>query len=390
MAVAVVPWPLTFDRDAPRFAADYVGFDNFFDAVSELGRRAGASDRDQIQWACRYAGVESESWELVEAFAEPNATFTTFRDQVRRLYPHLQFSFHDLEVLIRRTQTYTNMSQEDFEQYHHSFVTIAAYLKNQQIVSDRECGRRYLEGFPQPVQAYIAHRLGFTKPDIIPANGYDFDDIQATASFVFAAGGSSYQSPSFTPTLLAVSSSDRTSIQDLIQYISTMTQSFAIALQQRPQPSSSNIEPAPRPCVFCSAPDHRIRDCLIAVEYHRQGKVVRNEYGRIVLPDGSPPPRSGPGQNIQEKVDYFWEFQKARSNNHHHPRERVSPHFLEIRNGHGFTTDTLTLDDHRNESDTPTSSPDVQEQIRVLQARIESLKKTPKHPRKPTLCPRPV
>ena len=96
----------------PWFTATYIGFGTFFDAVNILGNQAGASDPEKIGWVCRYAGAESEYWELIDASPEPNSTFTAFQDQVCALYPELDparcFSYHDLKVLVRHTKTCTD------------------------------------------------------------------------------------------------------------------------------------------------------------------------------------------------------------------------------------------------------------------------------------------
>ena len=125
-------WPLTYSREAPCFVSDHFGFEAFFDDVDELGNRTMASEQDRILWACRYAGFESESWKSVPAFADATATFATFRDKVRKYYPHLdptrRFTYHDLNILIQQTQSYSHMTREDFGRYHRSFVTISGYL----------------------------------------------------------------------------------------------------------------------------------------------------------------------------------------------------------------------------------------------------------------------
>ena len=69
--------------------------------------------------------------------------------------------------------------------------------------------------------------------------------------------------------------------------------------------------------MFCSAPDHHIQDCPIASEYRQQGKITHNEHGKVMLPNGRLPSHNSHnelGQNLQEKVDYFWEFQNIRTN----------------------------------------------------------------------------
>ena len=355
-------WPLTFEEDAPWFAATYVGFDTFFDTIDILDDQAGALDLERIEWACCYAGAKSESWELVDAFSEPNATFATFRDQVCTLYPKLDpvrcFSYRDLEVLVQRMKTCSDMTLDEFGQYSRDFATISTYLKKWQHLSDNEQGCCYLEGFPPPIHSCITYRLKFTKPDIVPADGYDFKDICDATSVVFNTGGSSYQPLTITPTSSPISSSDQSSLQDILQAMSSMAQSLAVAPQQWQQPftvyppqppsislqKSSTVYPsppsphvphpsAPRACVFCSAPDHRIWDCLIASKYCRQGKITCNEHGKVMLPDGRLPSRNELGRNLQEKVDYFWELQNIHANDNQ-SCTRATMHFLEVQNEH--------------------------------------------------------
>ena len=381
MVVATIPWPTPFSRDAPRFVADYVDFDIFFDAIDELGCRARAPDSDRMKWACRYAGAESESWKFVESFSEPNATFATFRDQVHECYPQLdkarRFSFRDLDDLTQRTQTCPNMTQKDLGRYYRSFLPIAAHLRDYQGLSEREHSRRYLEGFPQPIRDNIARRLELTKPDVIPTDGYNFNDIQVAATFVFAAGGADYRAPVVTPTSSTVSASGLTAVEDLVRAMLTMVQSFASVVQNQPPPSYPQplVRPPSQVCAFCSAPDHCIRECPIVGEYHQQGKIARNDSGKIVLPDGRLPPRIGSSRNLQERVDYAWQSQNVRGNDD--PScEQVSTHFLEVQSERSFTSSTSTLGNHRHDTASPTTTPEVQEEILSLQAQIESLRKS--------------
>ena len=206
--VAVAHWPLTYSQDTPRFTSDHTGIEAFFDDVDKLGTRTTASERDRIHWACRYAGAESESWKCTKAFTQSNATFTMFRDQVRAYYPHLdptrRFTFHDLDLLIRRTQAHSNMTREDFGRYYRSFIAISSYLKRHHDLSDRECGHRYLDGFPQPIRTSIASQLLITRHNVVPSNGYALVDIQESATFVFAAGVSPLDGLGITRALNAI------------------------------------------------------------------------------------------------------------------------------------------------------------------------------------------
>ena len=370
-----VHWPLTYSRDAPRFASDHFGFDAFFDNVDELGNRATASELERMQWACRYAGAESESWKFLDALTTAGATFTTFRDQVRTCYPHLdldhRWSFDDLEDLLARTRSHSSMSREDLGRYYRSFVTISNYLVKRTIISKKQQGRLYLSGFPHSTRLALARRLEITCPNVIPSDGYNFEDVHECAAFVLIVREASV----FIERDPSPLSSEQASLEELVQ---VMAQSFASVVQNPPPvpPYPQSSFRSSQTCAFCSSPVHLIRDCPIVSEYHRQGRIMRNEYGKIILPDGRLPPRNGPGRNLQERVDYFWEFQCSRANDNH-SHEGASTHFLEIQDDCGMTMNASVFGPH-TVSEPPTVSPDAQEKIWSLQAQIEQLRSSSK------------
>jgi hypothetical protein len=63
----------------------------------------------------------------------------------------------------------------------------------------------------------------------------------------------------------------------------------------------------PRGCIFCTLPNHRLRECLAAQEYVRSGRaIVLSEPGgpgRLYLPNGQPIPNDGTGQGIKHSID---------------------------------------------------------------------------------------
>ena len=245
----------------------------------------------------------------------------------------------------------------------------------------------YLDGFPQPIRIKIARRLEFTAPNVVPSDGYDLDVVHASVSFIFAAGAMSYDPPSVAAPRAASPASDQPSLKDLINAMSSMTQSVHAALRQtsagpsHPPPSRvpllpapggavsnpprwdpSNAAPAPQGCVFCSAPEHYIRECPVIADYQRRGMVNRNENGKIVLPDGRFPPRTLPGKNMKERIDSFWESQNIRG------KDTVSTNFLETDDDYIFALEASAFDNP------PSEEPSADEQIQVLQAQIESLR----------------
>jgi len=341
--MATFNMPMSNSRDAPRFSPEPNSFDYFFEDVAELAQRAGLSEADTIKWAIRYAGAESESWRQVSCLAPgraPAPTFAEFKEEVRRVYPHLsasrRYTHEDLERLVARTQDYVGMTRDDFGDYYRRFITYTAYLISKDRLSKRERNTYYLRGFPQPVRARVLQRLSVKKPDVLPDEGYDFDDIHEAASFVLNGGDRGSDSREVAP-VPKRESADQGSISELIQAMSGLTRVFTASVQNqgqqsRPPPLPRLPNPAPggptpggvvqnapqwsqpqqrqdqyqQGCMFCSATDHFVRNCPVAAQYLQQGKASLNEYGRIALPDGRYPSRNIPGKNMRERLDNYW------------------------------------------------------------------------------------
>ena len=81
-------------------------------------------------------------------------------------------------------------------------------------------------------------------------------------------------------------------------------------------------------------------------------------------------PRSGPGWNINERVDYFWKFQSVRVDN-------SQSRFLEVRDECSFTMGASTPNDYHGQSAPPAAN-EVQERIRFLQTQIKLLRTSSK------------
>jgi hypothetical protein len=57
--------------------------------------------------------------------------------------------------------------------------------------------------------------------------------------------------------------------------------------------------------VFCSSIDHLVRECPSATQYIQQKKIIRDDTGRIALPDGNYVPQGVPGKNLCKQVDNY-------------------------------------------------------------------------------------
>ena len=391
--------PLANSREAPKFTADASGFDAFFEDVEELATRAGLSPADTIKWMIRYASPESDAWKHVPCLS-PDApdppTAAEFKADVLSFYPHLsdnrRYTTRDLERVLERVQGYRDMSRVDLGDYYRRFVTYSTYLIDKGRLSERERDAWYLRGFPQPVRVSILQRLSIKKPDVLPEDGYPFKDVHAAAEFVLNAGvpAASDSVPIPKPKPEPV---DQGGIGELIQAMSQLTRVFTAnvrgrspSLSSRP-PRSGNVSPAPggasqtpprwnqRPsqesqgCMFCSAPDHYVKDCPIANQYLRQGKLIRNDERRLALPDGRYPSRAIPGRNMRERVDNHWIAEGIFDEKEQESQETFATHFLEGPEECIFTLDLDPVEE-------PSHSPNYDQtyEAQRIQAQIDALR----------------
>lgn len=415
MAAPPFYMPLSHSSKAPRFTSDQSGFDDFFDAVSELAKRANLSEKDKIEWANRYAGAESDSWKTLPCLdpSRPTAaTFSEFKDEVLKCYPHLstdrRFTNHDLTRLMEKTQDYRDMSRNDLGEYYRKFMTVTTYLIAKGRFSTREKSAAYLQGFPQPVRSSIKSRLAVKKMDVLPDEGYDFEDIHDAAMFVLSAGSSG---PEVKVEHHVEPLRDRSPIDDLIKVVSNLTRVVEKSSQnqqpqqrphypqqypQNPQPPPPRPQQFPRAgpfptpggvalnapqwtqprgsdnagCMFCSSPDHYVRDCPVAAQYIAERKIARNNLGRLTLPDGRYVPHQFTGQNMRERFDKFLASQGQR------PADRngfdpVSTHFLEGPDEYVFEFDLSPSSEKPSER---SLKDDLREQIHLAEAKLESLR----------------
>jgi hypothetical protein len=393
------PMPLPHSAKAPRFSSTPTGFDEFFEDVVELARRAGLGDADTIKWALRYAGTEGDAWRYVPCMTVTNAapTFAVFLAAVRQCYPHLtadrRYTNRDLENLLTRTANIREMSRDEFGDYYRRFLTYTSYLIANRRLSVEDRNMDYLRGFPPDVSAKITHRLSIKKPDVVPDDGYDFNDIQEAASFVFSSASRKSRG---TPDASVKAEPADSSMVELVRAMSDLTRVFTASMQnqQAPPPPPPprfprlpNAQPTPggvvqnpprwtqpnsdqfqQNCMFCSAQDHFVRNCPVASQYLQQGKVIRNDYGKLSLPDGTYVPRNVPGKNMRERLDNFWTAQGMNGPSEN-TQEAVATNFLE-----GPDECVFALDIAPQSSQSTSSDEGAFDQVQLLQAQIDSLR----------------
>ena len=322
-------------REAPRFLSDFTGFNNFFRDVEELGRRAGITELNKIDWAVRYANSEADTWMRGFDRNDANATLSTFKDAVRKRYPQLstdhRYTIRDLERIANRVRRFDDMTREDLGDYHRKFIDCSDYLLDQDEINRREESEIYLDGLPSYLRSRVLHRLSVKLPDVQPSRGYKIEDVHDAA--LFELDGFTDRGVRRGHRDLAEHRSPG-SVDDFVQALTRVLsttghrQQPPLAAYPAPPPLPPRYPRPPTPggvdhnaprwnpqptansydtrCVFCGSQSHYIRECPIATQYLQQGKVIRNSSGRLTLPDGRYPSRNVPGNNMRDKVDHLW------------------------------------------------------------------------------------
>ncbi|KAF9642806.1 hypothetical protein BDM02DRAFT_3192654 [Thelephora ganbajun] len=367
--------PMSNARDAPRFSSDPSGFDAFFDNVNELARHAGLSKADKIKWACHYAGAESDSWRSVPCLVagrDPAPTFAEFKWEVMQHYPHLSndhcYTNRDLERLVDHTRESINMSRDDLGGYYRKFITYSEYLIHHGHLSACECNSAYLRGFPQPVRAHVLQCLLIKHPNVLPDEGYEFVDVHDAVVFVLSSGGRALPEDSPLPPTRHAGSLEQGLVGELVCAMSELARVFAAnmpSLQAPPSHPPPRFPPhPPTPGGVVSNPPRwgpvNPDSYESGSQYLQQGKVICNGYGKLSLPDSRYILRNIPGKNIREE----------------NTRDVVATHFLEGPDECVFAFDIAPTGEYGSSSTSSRDEDsDVLEQIQVMQAQIDSLRK---------------
>ena len=341
-------------REAPRFLSDHTGFDNFFRDVEELGRRAGISEVEKIDWAVRYANSEANTWMRNFDKTVAGVTLDNFKTAVLKRYPHLatdhRYTIRDLERIAARTRRFDDLTREDLGDYHRKFIDCSEYLISQGEINRREESEIYLDGFPSYLHTRILHRLSVKLPDVQPSKGYKLEDVHEAALFALDGFVSRDTRRSLDSRPLGQSSDTVAELlQALTRVLTTTGQSQQPAPAAIPSPAPRYPRPptpggvvqnAPRwnppgpdayrppvnPCMFCSSLNHYVRNCPVAADYIQQGKITRNNAGKLCLPDGRYLPRDIPGNDMRERVDNYRNTEGAQNRDRYNRDNRDRPY----------------------------------------------------------------
>lgn len=400
-----------FDSHKPTFLAQYPDFDEFFDGVSHYAERAGLDAAETIQWALRYARAEADSWralEFMKAERQTPMTFEEFREGIRTSYPQLdksrRYTKRDLDDLVTQMKELPRMTRADLGFYNRWFGTYARFLIDNNKLADREQSTVYLSGFPPTIRSQILNRLSIKKPDVLPEDGYDYADIQEAALFALSASNAAH---TFSPQEVKQESREPGEMSSLIQAMSDLTKVFTANMgsRQPPPPSFPSSSQPPRQgilrttpggavqnvprwnqqypdqyqpnCMFCSGQDHFVRECPVAAKYLVQGKVIKNDYGKLSLPDGRYPGRNIPGKNLSERVDNYYRMngiQDERGTSSANFVEEPTTDYFETSDECVFSVDIEPTSNFARPHPWSETELDPYEQIELMQEKIDALR----------------
>ncbi|KJA18652.1 hypothetical protein HYPSUDRAFT_919512 [Hypholoma sublateritium FD-334 SS-4] len=348
----VMQMPGRSHHSAPKFDGKPWSLKRFLTEVRDLALEKGLTERQTILATLSYAPTQDyELWlSLSSASGEK---WDTFVAELCTLYPGSEgdrkYNRENLDTLTRSSALVPMTDHLQFGEYYRSFLTITAFLKSKNRISDQECSSKFLEGLHYRFRAELADYLRIKEPTHHIDDPWALSSLYESALFVlsnrFGAAGFAAPKTNEAPEQTSV----KTEVFDASSMVGKYMESEAFlnrmssilrpvlqgfqpsahptyAPQTAPAPpqtphyappphkSSYNAntapaqtqQPYPRPdvCVFCSDPKHYQFDCAQAADYIKRGLMTRDPANQLVLPNGTRiTARLAPGHNIKERVD---------------------------------------------------------------------------------------
>jgi hypothetical protein len=329
---------------APTFDGNPLNLNRFFDEVDLLAEEAKVDGKGKIKHSLRYASIaDYELWNRLPTATQSD--FAAFRKEVLELYPGAEddrrYTVADLNRLTSTQATYGIRSRAELGEYYREFFRIADFLKEKNRLSARELNAAYEAGFDPELRARVKTRMQYSEPNHFHDDPYDFKDFHKCAHFLLA-GTAAEPLTAVAPRLAAPirstpeppavkTESTEPAVLDLLtNLIHQMAALKQSVTQQHNHPvrtyAPGPYNNGPPTCRFCDDPNHLIRDCPHAKQYQQDGKCVRDQCQRLVLPNGLEIPRHIIGRTLRERFD-IWHAQnpgnRAETNR---PRHDTPPH----------------------------------------------------------------
>ncbi|KAF7761580.1 hypothetical protein Agabi119p4_9572 [Agaricus bisporus var. burnettii] len=353
--------PGAFDPAAPRFDGEPRSLEHYLDEIELLGQECGLRSQELIRHAVRYLdGTERELWKGY-ASTMSGGDWLDFKEGIMSLYPgssdHDWYRVTNLENLVENQAAVPMCDLLQFGKYYRHFITIADFLLDKEVISQREYSKLFLDGFHIDFRNQLEVHLNSLHP---PDQFWTVIEIKQVAECILpmvrtriplafptinlqSSTQPSYPyrpappeptqlyqsaepiqpaqpSQSYQPAPVAPASGETFDMSSTQQFLTsgTFPKMFSEKLTEKLAASSptehvsesqpeQNQLPYPQSstgCRACSNPTHLIRYCPKVRDYIHQGRCIRDKANRICLPNGTlVTPRLATGKDILERVD---------------------------------------------------------------------------------------
>ncbi|KAI9058993.1 hypothetical protein FKP32DRAFT_1580670, partial [Trametes sanguinea] len=322
-----------FDPDNPRTLR------RFFQDLEALFERSGVeSDAQKKQWVLRYFSIDvADLCENLPECADDTKTYEDFKRAIIALYPGAddsrKYSLADVENLVARRASAPIATAAELSSYYRDFYAMTSYLISQNRLSTSEQSRLFVRGIAQPLWGQVSQRLQLKLPDHYPEDPYKLDDVYNAAKFVLHGTVTATPPPAHATTSASNSGGTTVKIEDFASLLRMLTQAASEGTANASRAWRTGAPSgAPRYqggfaqgdqrntgvqgnfCHYCGNPGCQLRNCPFVEEDIRAGRCVRNQDGRVVLPNGNFVPRQIPGFDGITMRDRVYEWHRRNPN----------------------------------------------------------------------------
>lgn len=315
----------TFDPENPRTLR------RFFQELELLFARTGTDeDEERKTWVIRYLPIDVA--DLAESLpeAELGQPYEGLKQAIVKMYPGAgilrAYFVRDAQTLTLRRAATAITSVQEMAAYHREFKAVTASLIKAKVYSETERDRLFIEGLREPLLTQVRNRLQLKYPDQQADQPHNPDQVLSAAEYVLT--GAIVNTPADAtpapPTQIsrAPSGSDL-KMEDLAPFLKLLIRSAgeaplnpaALTSAQRAAAGAPQAQLAPQAydyrnanptntayCHYCGDAGCQIRFCRHVEEDMKQGKIARNQEGKIVLANGAFVPRNIPGITMRDRV----------------------------------------------------------------------------------------
>ena len=197
-----------------------------------------------------------------------------------------RYSCGDVQYLVQDYQRRNMRNQDELREYTWAFWKISAVLLANGKLADTQWNILYLDRFPHVLQQKIRECLLIIKQDVHPDDPYPMNDVMDVAKFLLT--GSAFRS--FLPLVIG-NIAPPTPYQPARALVPPFIPTSLYVLLVAIKVETNQVACPPMTCMFCAGPGHMMWMCLVCQAYLNTGKVVRGQFGRLCLPDGTEIPR---------------------------------------------------------------------------------------------------